>query len=125
MEEGEVFAIETFGTTGRGYVAEVGDCSHFALNPPTRKTKPIRLAMAKQLQSTIYKNFKTLPWCRRYLERIGEQRYLLALRNLVEAGVVEEYPPLVDVKGSFVAQYEHTIILRPTCKEVVSQGEDW
>jgi len=80
---------------------------------------------AKMLRDHIDKNFKTLPWCRRYLERSGEQRYLVALRSLVDSGVVEEYPPLLDVRGSYVAQYEHTIILRPTCKEVVSKGEDY
>lgn len=31
MEEGEYFAIETFGSTGRGYVVEEGACSHYAL----------------------------------------------------------------------------------------------
>jgi methionyl aminopeptidase len=30
MEEGEYFAIETFGSTGNGYVTESGDCSHYA-----------------------------------------------------------------------------------------------
>ncbi|THH13492.1 hypothetical protein EW146_g6728 [Bondarzewia mesenterica] len=30
MEEGEYFAIETFGSTGRGRVVESGDCSHYA-----------------------------------------------------------------------------------------------
>ena len=29
MEEGEQFAIETFGTTGRGKVIEDGECSHY------------------------------------------------------------------------------------------------
>lgn len=33
MEEGEYFAIETFGSTGRGRVIEEGACSHYALNP--------------------------------------------------------------------------------------------
>ncbi len=28
MEEGEVFAIETFGSTGRGYVVEDMECRH-------------------------------------------------------------------------------------------------
>ncbi len=28
MEEGEFFAIETFGTTGKGYVREVGVARH-------------------------------------------------------------------------------------------------
>ncbi len=30
MEEGEYFAIETFGTTGRGKLIEQGECSHYA-----------------------------------------------------------------------------------------------
>ncbi len=29
MEEGEIYAIETFGSTGKGYVHEDGECSHF------------------------------------------------------------------------------------------------
>lgn len=29
------------------------------------------------------------------------------LNNLVSAGVVEAYPPLVDKKGSYTAQFEH------------------
>ena len=29
------------------------------------------------------------------------------LNNLVSSGIVEAYPPLVDVKGSYTAQLEH------------------
>ena len=29
MEEGELYAIETFGSTGKGYVNEDGECSHY------------------------------------------------------------------------------------------------
>jgi methionyl aminopeptidase len=78
----------------------------------------LRVAKAKSLLNTINKNFGTLPFCRRYLDRIGETKYALALKNLVDSGIVESYPPLVDIKGSYTAQFEHTIILRPTCKEV-------
>ena len=48
-----------------------------------------------------------------------------ALKNLCDVGIVDAYPPLCDAKGSYVAQYEHTILLRPTCKEVVSRGDDY
>jgi len=37
----------------------------------------------------------------------------------------QPYPPLVDVKGCYTAQYEHTILLRPTRKEVLSRGDDY
>ncbi len=32
MEEGECYAIETFGSTGKGYVNEDLECSHYMKN---------------------------------------------------------------------------------------------
>ncbi|GJE89463.1 methionine aminopeptidase [Phanerochaete sordida] len=124
MEEGEYFAIETFGSTGRGRVIESGEVSHYAkvVDAPN---VPLRLTSAKSLLKSINKNFGTLPWCRRYLERTGESRYLLALNHLVSQGVVQDYPPLCDAPGAMTAQFEHTILLRPTRKEIVSRGDDY
>jgi methionyl aminopeptidase len=124
MEEGECFAIETFGSTGKGYVHEDNECSHYAKRHDAVHV-PLRVAKAKSLLHTINKHFDTLPFCRRYLDRLGETKYALALKNLVDSGIVEAYPPLVDIKGSYTAQYEHTIMLRPTCKEVISRGDDY
>ncbi|KZT08649.1 peptidase M24A methionine aminopeptidase [Laetiporus sulphureus 93-53] len=124
MEEGEYFAIETFGSTGRGRVVESGECSHYAriLDAPH---VPLRLNSAKSLLNTINKSFGTLPFCRRYLDRVGETKYLLALNHLVAQGIVQDYPPLCDQRGAMTAQFEHTILLRPTRKEVVSRGGDY
>ncbi|KAG2258710.1 hypothetical protein Bca52824_078004 [Brassica carinata] len=124
MEEGEFYAIETFGSTGKGFVREDLECSHYMKNFDVGHV-PLRLPRAKQLLATINNNFSTLAFCRRYLDRIGETKYLMALKNLCDAGIVQPYPPLCDVKGSYVSQYEHTILLRPTCKEVVSKGDDY
>lgn len=124
MEEGEFFAIETFGSTGKGYVREDLECSHYMKNYDVGHV-PLRLPRAKQLLGVIDRNFGTLAFCRRYLDRIGETKYLMALKNLCDAGIVQAYPPLCDVKGSFVAQYEHTILLKPTNKEVLSRGDDY
>ena len=49
----------------------------------------------------------------------------MALKDLGEKGIVEPYPPLCDIKGCYTAQFEHTILLRPTCKEVISRGDDY
>lgn len=124
MEEGEYFAIETFGSTGRGRVVENGEVSHYARAWDAPHV-PLRLTSAKSLLKTINKNFGTLPFCRRYLDRLGESKYLLALNHLVAQGIVHDYPPLCDQIGSKTAQFEHTILLRPTRKEVVSRGEDY
>ncbi|KAM3579085.1 Methionine aminopeptidase 2 [Umbelopsis sp. WA50703] len=110
--------------TGRGYVIEQGECSHYA-KVYDGGFVPLRLPKAKSLLATINKHFGTLPWCKRYLDRTGEEKYAMALKNLVDNGVVQAYPPLCDTKGSFTAQMEHTILLRPTVKEVVSRGDDY
>jgi methionyl aminopeptidase len=59
------------------------------------------------------------------LDRLGQDKYLLGLNHLVSSGIVEAYPPLCDVKGSYTAQFEHTILLRPNVKEVISRGDDY
>ncbi|OBZ79054.1 Methionine aminopeptidase 2 [Grifola frondosa] len=101
-----------------------GDCSHYARIVDAPRV-PLRLTSAKSLLKSINKNFGTLPFCRRYLDRAGESKYLLALNHLVAQGIVQDYPPLCDARGAMTAQFEHTILLRPTGKEVVSRGEDY
>lgn len=103
MEEGEYFAIETFGSTGRGHVIEEGECSHYAkvVDAPRAPLRSVlyrrsglthfsddflsmsRLTSAKSLLKTINKEFGTLPFCRRYLDRVGESRYLLAVCEIL------------------------------------------
>jgi methionyl aminopeptidase len=97
MEEGEVFAIETFGSTGKGYVRDdvsplidrtsldlysltclQMETSHYA-KVPDAPNVPLRLSSAKNLLSVITKNFGTLPFCRRYLDRLGQDKYLLGV----------------------------------------------
>ncbi|KAI8428607.1 hypothetical protein MSG28_007344 [Choristoneura fumiferana] len=125
MEENEFYAIETFGSTGRGQVHDDMDCSHYMKNFDLQQFVPLRLQSSKQLLNLINKNFSTLAFCKRWLERAGASRYAMALKDLCDKGVVDAYPPLCDIKGSYTAQFEHTILLRPTCKEVISRGDDY
>jgi methionyl aminopeptidase len=136
MEEGEVFAIESFASSGRGYGEEDMECSHYMKNFDAPHV-PLRMKRSKELLRHIDNTFGTLPFCRRWLERpdggsatingqTGQQtRYLGALKNLCDVGIIDAYPPLCDVKGSYTAQYEHTLILKPTCKEILSRGDDY
>lgn len=86
------------------------------------------LASARSLLKTINQNFGTIVFCRRYLDRLGLDKYLLGVRNirvisetnaikltdslfqmnsLVSNGIVDMYHPLNDIKGSYTAQFEH------------------
>uniref|UniRef100_A0AC34QK64 Methionine aminopeptidase 2 n=1 Tax=Panagrolaimus sp. JU765 TaxID=591449 RepID=A0AC34QK64_9BILA len=128
MEENEFYAIETFGSTGKGVVHDDMEVSHYMLNfdaDVDRCSGMLRVPRSKQLLHTINKNFGTLAFCRRWLDRLGETKYLIALKDLCDKTIVEPYPPLSDVKGCYTAQWEHTLVLRPTCKEVLSRGDDY
>uniref|UniRef100_A0A8R1DRX6 Methionine aminopeptidase 2 n=1 Tax=Caenorhabditis japonica TaxID=281687 RepID=A0A8R1DRX6_CAEJA len=126
MEENEIYAIETFGSTGKGYVHDDMECSHYMKNFELADEKiPLRLQKSKGLLNLIDKNFSTLAFCRRWIDRLGETKYLMALKDLCDKGIVDAYPPLCDVKGCYTAQWEHTILMRPTVKEVVSRGDDY
>ncbi|KAL7299157.1 hypothetical protein TKK_0007756 [Trichogramma kaykai] len=124
MEENEFYAIETFGSTGRGMVHDDADCSHY-MKKFEAGFVPLRLQSSKTLLNTINKNFGTLAFCKRWLDGLGCTKYQMALKDLCDKEAVEAYPPLVDIKGSYTAQFEHTIVLRPTCKEVISRGDDY
>jgi len=124
MEEGDIFAIETFGTTGNGWLTDDVGVYGYGRNEHVRPTG-LQYASAKSLLKIIDDNFGSLVFSRRYLERLGVKNYHLGMKSLIASGVVEEYAPLVDVPGSYVAQFEHTVLLRPNCKEVISRGDDY
>ncbi|CAM1506199.1 Fc.00g058400.m01.CDS01 [Cosmosporella sp. VM-42] len=125
MEEGEVFAIETFGTTGRGLLRDDVGIYGYGLNHDVPLTASLPLVSAKRLHKTIRENFGTLVFCRRYLDRLGVEKYLAGMNCLVSNGIVEAYEPLADIKGSYSAQFEHTLLLRETQKEILSRGDDY
>ncbi|KAK3724048.1 hypothetical protein LTR37_001170 [Vermiconidia calcicola] len=124
MEEGEVFAIETFGSTGKGYLRDDIGVYGYGRQADVSSAN-VQSSAAKTLLKTIDANFGTLVFCRRYLERLGTKHYHLGVKHLIDSGIVETYAPLVDVKGSYIAQFEHTILLHEGGKEVISRGNDY
>jgi methionyl aminopeptidase len=124
MEEGDVFAIETFGSTGRGTIRDDVGVYGYGRNQNV-STRGLHHSSAKSLLKLIDENFGTIVFSRRYLERVGAKNYHLGMKTLVANGIVEQYEPLVEAPGAYVAQFEHTVLLRPNCKEIISRGDDY
>lgn len=80
---------------------------------------------AKSLLDHINKNYSTLAFCRKWIANEGFPAHSLPLKNLVDMGAVQALPELLDKEGSYVAQFEHTFLLKPTCKEIFSRGDDY
>lgn len=103
LEEGMVFAVEPFATTGSGHVTE-----------KTRKeiysqisSKPVRIPAGRAILQRI-RDRHGLPFARRWL---NEKKMDLALSTLIRSQVLHVYPVLSDIPGSLVSQAEHTIIV--------------
>lgn len=106
MQEGDVFAIETFGSTGKAWLRDDVGVYGYGCNAHASRAG-LHYDSAKSLLKTIDENFGTLVFSRRYLERMGVKNYHLGMKSLVSNGIVDSYGPLVDVSGSYVAQFEH------------------
>lgn len=107
MEEGDIFAIETFGSTGKAYLHDDVGVYGYGRNENV-STAGLHHASAKSLLKTIDENFGSLVFARRQLERIpGVKSYHLGMRSLINSGIVQSYAPLVDLPGSYIAQFEH------------------
>lgn len=86
MEENEFYAIETFGSTGRGIVRDDMDTSHYMKNFDAPFV-PLRLQASQKLLGTVNKNFGTLAFCKRWLDRLGATKYQMALKDLCDKGM--------------------------------------
>jgi methionyl aminopeptidase len=54
------------------------ETSHYAKRADAPKVG-LGIGSAKKLLNVINKNFGTLPFCRRYLDRLGQEKYLLGV----------------------------------------------
>lgn len=79
LQEGDVFAIEPFATTGAGQVIEVPPALIFMY----LRDRPVRMLQARRLLMHIKKNYKTLPFAYRWLQDfLPEGQLKLALAQL-------------------------------------------
>jgi methionyl aminopeptidase len=117
LKENMMVCIEPFATTGRGTVVEKGRAEVFGARRKLKAPKGVDSAVVDQIASR-----KGLPFCRREIAREhGEELTERSLNSLLRAGVVFDYPPLVEREGAVVAQFEHTIFVGPDDPEVMTR----
>lgn len=121
-----VYAIETFGSTKSDWVDEyLEENTIYMYNRKSDKKIPDN---RKKFNQKITKNFKTLPFCNRYLDKVFENKkfnYKPRLNTLIDKNIYNVYPPLYDSKNGIVAQYEHTLYLSEDKKINFTQDTDY
>jgi len=108
LQEGDVFAIEPFATTGAGQVVEVPPALIFMY----LRDRPVRMTGARRLLIHVKREYNGLPFAYRWLQDfMSEGQLKLALGKLEKAGAIYAFPILREVRGGMVAQFEHTLIV--------------
>ncbi len=108
-----IYAIEPFATNGLGSVRDGKPSGIYIIE----KEGNVRDSFAREVLKFILKEYKTLPFCSRWIYKKFGSRSLLALSQIEQAGVIHHYPQLIERGAGKVAQAEHTVVL--TTKEKI------
>jgi len=117
LEEGEIFAIEPFATTGSGRVREGNTTNIFA----AQKEIPVRNQIGRQVLQHCFEKYHTLPFAQRWLvKKWPEFQLKLGLRELLQREALKGYPVLHDIKESKISQAEVTVYLEKDSCEILT-----
>lgn len=122
LKEGMMICIEPFATTGKGHVFERGEAEVFGARRKLKPPKGVDQGVVDQILAR-----RGLPFSRRELAvQHGVEVTNRALRSLLRAGAIHDYPPLVEAAGpgSLVAQFEHTVFVGPEGTEVMTRDRE-
>lgn len=101
-----VYAIEPFSTTGLGKVRDGKPSSIYIIAKPGN----VRDTFAREVLQFIVEEYNTLPFCTRWIYKQFGSRAMIALKRIEEAGILYQYPQLIEEGKGKVAQAEHTLI---------------
>ncbi len=109
LKDGDVVALEPFVCETNGYVKESEPIEIFSLIQP----RPVRLPEARKILDLASSEYKSLPFCKRWLVKKGFSPFKVsfALKQLEVSNAVKGYPVLREKEGRKVAQAEHTVII--------------
>jgi methionyl aminopeptidase len=102
-----LYAIEPFATNGSGKIYEGKPSGIYALI----EDKNIRSNDARDVLDFIVEEYKTLPFCSRWVVKKFGTKSLFALRELENNNTISQFDQLVEVSHKPVSQAEHTILI--------------
>jgi len=102
-----LYAIEPFATNGSGKVRDGKDSGIYVLIDE----RNVRNPEARKVLNYIIEEYKTLPFCSRWLVKKFGTKALFALRQLENNGNLHQFAQLVEISGSKVSQAENTILI--------------
>jgi methionyl aminopeptidase len=100
-------AIEPFLTTGAGEIYEGKESEIFMLESDLQ----VRDSDARKILKFVKENYKTRPFCKRWLEKQKFTKLDFTLKTLSQQGIFHNFPVLIEKSKMPVSQFEHTVII--------------
>lgn len=102
-----LYAVEPFATSGNGKIHDGNPSGIYMLIDD----KNIRSPLAREILGFIAEEYRTLPFCSRWLVKKFGARALFGLKQLEANGNIHSYAELIEDSRGKVAQTEHTILV--------------
>ena len=100
------YAIEPFATTGQGKIYEGQGSNIFVVVSP----KNTRNNTARKILDYVIDEYQTLPFSLREMQEKFGPMARLAIRQMVQEGILHEFAQLIEISHKPVSQAEHTFI---------------
>ncbi|MFA7707589.1 MAG: type II methionyl aminopeptidase [Candidatus Pacearchaeota archaeon] len=100
------YAIEPFATTGQGKIYEGPSSNIFAIISEKNTRNP----SARKILEYVIKKYKTLPFSLREIQEKFGAMSRLAIKQMVQEGILHDFPQLIEKSHKPVSQTEHTFI---------------
>jgi len=107
IEEGRIYAIEPFATTGEGIVQDGKPSGIYML----KELKPARDKTTRDILRFIAEEYKTLPFSARWIVNKFGIRALMSLNVLEQQEILYQFTQLIEKSRAPVSQAEHTILV--------------
>ncbi|MFH1823553.1 MAG: type II methionyl aminopeptidase [archaeon] len=117
LKEGMVLAIEPFATKGQGIVQDGKPSGIYKFEAK----HSVRDNDARKILDYIEEEYKTLPFCSRWLVKKFGIKTLFALRSLENANSIHHYKQLVEKTKGLVSQAEATVLVTKDGCEVLAK----
>jgi methionyl aminopeptidase len=119
FQEGDVFAVEPFATTGEGYVEDLEQVEIFSLYAPAN----VRMRQSRKIVEYVISNYGMLPFAERWVRKEFPSKLLVsaALKELLQNHFIRGYAVLREVSRGLVAQTEHTVLVTKEGCEVLTR----
>lgn len=111
------YAVEPFATTGQGKIYEGPGSNIFALI----NEKNTRNPTARKILDYVSERYKTLPFSLREIQEKFGAMSRLAIKQMVQEGILHEFPQLIEKSHEPVSQAEHTFIKEKNKIEVTTR----